>query len=33
MLELTQAEMEATRRAFERCGLKAPTATLKSSAA
>jgi 4-hydroxy-tetrahydrodipicolinate synthase len=33
MLELTQAEKEATRRAFETCGLKVPAAKPKSSAA
>jgi 4-hydroxy-tetrahydrodipicolinate synthase len=33
MLELTQAEKEATRRAFESCGLKVPGATQKPSAA
>jgi 4-hydroxy-tetrahydrodipicolinate synthase len=33
MLELTDAEKEATRRAFETCGLKLPGAATKSSAA
>src|SRR5438552_5633164 len=33
MLELTQAEKEATRRAFETCGLKVPGAAQKPSAA
>jgi len=33
MLELTDAEKEATRRAFETCGLKVPAAAPKSSAA
>src|SRR6266536_4500297 len=33
MLELTDAEKEATRRAFETCGLKLPGATQKPSAA
>jgi 4-hydroxy-tetrahydrodipicolinate synthase len=33
MLELTDAEKEATRRAFETCGLKLPGAAAKSSAA
>jgi 4-hydroxy-tetrahydrodipicolinate synthase len=33
MLELTDAEKEATRRAFEACGLKLPAAMPKSSAA
>ena len=33
MLELTDAEKEATRRAFETCGLKVPGAAAKSSAA
>src|SRR6266545_3074596 len=33
MLELTEAEKEATRRAFETCGLKVPGAATKSSAA
>src|SRR6266568_1530337 len=32
MLELTQAEKEATRRAFETCGLKLPGAAAKPSA-
>ena len=33
MLELTDAEKEATRKAFETCGLKLPGAAAKSSAA
>ena len=33
MLELTEAEKEATRKAFETCGLKVPGAAHKSSAA
>ena len=33
MLELTDEEREATRQAFEDCGLKVPVATLASSAA
>ena len=33
MLELTDAEKETIRRAFETCGLKVPGATAKSSAA
>jgi 4-hydroxy-tetrahydrodipicolinate synthase len=33
MLELTDAEKEATRKAFETCGLKVPGAAQKSSAA
>ena len=33
MLELTKAEKEATRKAFETCGLKVPGAAHKSSAA
>ena len=33
MLELTDAEKEATRKAFETCGLKVPGAARKSSAA
>jgi 4-hydroxy-tetrahydrodipicolinate synthase len=33
MLELTEAEKEATRRAFEACGLKLPTSPRKSAAA
>jgi len=33
MLELTESEKEATRRAFESCGLKVPASAQKSSAA
>ena len=33
MLELTEAEKEATRKAIETCGLKVPGAAHKSSAA
>jgi len=33
MLELTEAEKEATRNAFETCGLKVPGAAQKPSAA
>jgi 4-hydroxy-tetrahydrodipicolinate synthase len=33
MLELTEAEKEATRKAFETCGLKVPGAEKKPSAA
>jgi 4-hydroxy-tetrahydrodipicolinate synthase len=33
MLELTEAEKETTRRAFETCGLKLPGTAAKPSAA